>query len=146
MSQAFTVIDKLTGQAADMEQIALKEKWADGLIYCDMEGFALEQDGTLLLLDECGNFAYCPPDRFELRWSEPQPEPTEARTGEHDCGKQPGLCESTCDPEPARITDHEYRPGFMLDGETCVYPCRQPRSAHQRGEPPAPPEPGKETK
>jgi len=67
----FEVIDKTTGQFADIEQIALTEAWADKLIYCDMEGFALEQDGTLLLLDECGNFAYCPEDRFELRMLEP---------------------------------------------------------------------------
>jgi hypothetical protein len=64
----FRVIDGQTGKDADMEQIALKEPWAGGLVYCDMEGFALQQDGTLVLMDECGNFAYCPPDRFTLEW------------------------------------------------------------------------------
>ena len=63
----FTVFDKLTGEEADIIEIALKEgDWAKSLIYCDMEGFAIEEDGTLLLLDECGNFAYCPEDRFEV--------------------------------------------------------------------------------
>lgn len=60
----FTVIDKQTGQEADMERIALDEDWADGLIYCDMEGFAILQDGGLMLMDECGSFRYCPVDRF----------------------------------------------------------------------------------
>lgn len=62
----FSVIDKKTGKYPDLEKIALKEEWAQGLMYCDMEGFALEEDGTLLLLDECGRQACCPPDRFEI--------------------------------------------------------------------------------
>jgi len=28
------------------------------LVYCDLEGFALGQDGDLYILDECGNYAY----------------------------------------------------------------------------------------
>lgn len=64
----FRVIDNQTGAEADMEQIALKEAWAEGLVYCDMESFAVEQDGTLLLLDECGNFVYCPLKRFQVVW------------------------------------------------------------------------------
>lgn len=64
----FTVIDKLTGKEAVPETIALKEPWAKNLIYCDMEGFAIEEDGTLILLDECGRFEYCPEGRFEIRW------------------------------------------------------------------------------
>ena len=62
----FSVIDKKTGKYPDLEKIALEEDWAQGLMYCDMEGFALEEDGTLLLLDECGRQACCPPDRFEI--------------------------------------------------------------------------------
>lgn len=61
---AFTVIDTKTGQAPDMWEIALHEEWAQGLIYCDMEGFALADDDTLILMDECGNLRYCPPGRF----------------------------------------------------------------------------------
>lgn len=66
-THGFCVIDKLTGKDPDIEEIALHEEWAKGLIYCDMEGFAIEDDGTMMLVDECGNFAYCPADRFELR-------------------------------------------------------------------------------
>lgn len=62
----FIVIDKRTGKEADEYEIALHEKWANDLVYCDMEGFAIEQDGTLILLDECGQFVYCSSDRFEV--------------------------------------------------------------------------------
>ena len=62
----FTVIDKKTRKEADEYEIALKEDWAKGLMYCDMDGFALLQDGTLILVDECGRFEYCPADRFEI--------------------------------------------------------------------------------
>jgi hypothetical protein len=69
VSRQFFVIDKTTGQAPDMEEIALREKWADGLIYCDMEGFAVGGDGSLYLLDECGAYRSCPEDRFEIVWA-----------------------------------------------------------------------------
>ena len=67
MKVTFSVIDKTTGKKPDLKEIALNEEWAKHLIYCDMEGFAIEQDGTLILLDECGGVAYCPEDRFEVR-------------------------------------------------------------------------------
>ena len=63
---AFKVIDNQTGKEPDCAAIALSEDWAKELIYCDMEGFALEDDGTLVLLDECGKFVYCPIDRFGI--------------------------------------------------------------------------------
>ena len=62
----FDVIDTKTGEYPDLWEIALKEDWANGLMYCDMEGFAIEEDGTLLLLDECGKQAYCPEGRFKI--------------------------------------------------------------------------------
>jgi hypothetical protein len=64
----FWVLDKTTGKEADPYEIALKEEWAQDLIYCDMEGFAILEDGSLYLLDECGRYAYCDPVRFEVRW------------------------------------------------------------------------------
>ena len=66
----FTVIDKITGKEADVERIALTEEWAKGIIYCDMEGFAITDEGCLVLLDECGHFEYCDERRFEVRSSE----------------------------------------------------------------------------
>ena len=63
----FMVIDKTTGKEADMYSIALKEKWAEKLCFCDMEGFAILDDGSLILCDECGRFEFCDPDRFEVK-------------------------------------------------------------------------------
>lgn len=62
----FYVIDLQTGRPADIEAIALSEKWAHGLIYCDMEGFARLEDGSLILTDECGSYRHCPLDRFQV--------------------------------------------------------------------------------
>ena len=69
-SKTFTVIDLKTGKEADPYDIALHEDWAKHLMYCDMEGFAIEEDGSLILVDECGRFEYCPVGRFEVRWDE----------------------------------------------------------------------------
>ena len=65
-SLEFTVIDKTTGKYPDLKQLALEEEWAQNLIYTDMEGFCVDEDGNLLLMDECGNVAYCPPERFKV--------------------------------------------------------------------------------
>ena len=62
----FDVIDKTTSKYPDWEKIAIEESWANGLIYCDMDGIAIREDGTLILLDECGNCVSCSPDRFEI--------------------------------------------------------------------------------
>ena len=62
----FTVIDNQTGTYPDCEKIALNEEWARGLIYCDIDGFAINEDGSLILMDECGHCAYCPSDRFTV--------------------------------------------------------------------------------
>ncbi len=66
----FRVIDTLTGKPPDLKHIALTEAWAYGLIYCDMEGFVIEEDGGLILTDECGNLAYCPEGRFRIKVDE----------------------------------------------------------------------------
>lgn len=66
----FHVIDKKTGKEADTYNIALHEKWAKSLCYCDMEGFALMEDGTLYLMDECGKCVYADRDRFEVVWDD----------------------------------------------------------------------------
>lgn len=62
----FDVVDTKTGLYPDLEEIALKEDWAKHLMYCDMEGFAIEEDGALLLLDDCGRQACCPAGRFKI--------------------------------------------------------------------------------
>ena len=62
----FDIIDTKTGWYPDVEKIALSEDWAKGLIYCDIDCFAMQGDGTLILIDDCGNIAYPPAGRFEV--------------------------------------------------------------------------------
>jgi hypothetical protein len=62
----FSITDLKTGKEPDMGKIALEEDWAKELMYCDMEGFYIGEDCTLILADECGNFAYCPGNRFQI--------------------------------------------------------------------------------
>lgn len=63
----FTVIDTKTGKYPDMWDISINEEWAQYLMYCDMEGFAIREDGTMILLDErLGQFVDCPEGRFEV--------------------------------------------------------------------------------
>lgn len=66
--ETFTVIDTKTGKEADEYNIALYEEWAKHLCYCDMEGWAIENDGTLLLVDECGRYACADRERFKVVW------------------------------------------------------------------------------
>lgn len=66
----FRVIDNQTGKEADPNEIANEEEWADSLVYCDIEGFAILEDGNLILLDECGNYEYCPEGRFTVVFEE----------------------------------------------------------------------------
>ena len=68
----FDVVDTTTGKYPDWERIAREESWAKGLVYCDMDGIAIREDGSLILLDECGNCVACPPDRFEIRRCPPE--------------------------------------------------------------------------
>lgn len=63
---SFTVIDNNTGHYPDCEKIALTEDWAKHLIYCDIDTFAITEDGNLILMDDCGNCAYCPYGRFTV--------------------------------------------------------------------------------
>ena len=70
-SAGFTVVWAATGAPvtdAELAEIALHEPWAKGLIYCDMEGFAVESDGTPILLDECGNYRAPPAGLFKVIW------------------------------------------------------------------------------
>lgn len=62
----FDVIDTKTGAYPDVEKIALTEDWAKGLIYCDIDCFAIQEDGNLILIDDCWNIAYPPEGRFKI--------------------------------------------------------------------------------
>lgn len=65
---AFRVIDNETNKEADVYEISLNEEWAKSLCYTDMDGFAVTDGGNLILLDECGQYSYCPLDRFTVVW------------------------------------------------------------------------------
>jgi hypothetical protein len=65
----FTVIDTATGREPDLEKI-LMEDWARTLVYSDMDGFVIEDEGALLLADECGNYVIPPPGRFKVEFPE----------------------------------------------------------------------------
>ena len=69
MKQIFKVIDTRTGWdvTEDLERIALTEDWAKNLIYCDMQGWYIDTDGNLVLLDECGSYA-CPPEHYVVEF------------------------------------------------------------------------------
>lgn len=67
-NETFVVIDNETGEEADKYTIALYEDWAKHLCHCVMEGWAIEEDGTLLLVDACGQFAYADRERFKVKW------------------------------------------------------------------------------
>ncbi len=62
----FKVIDNKTGKEPDLEDIALNEEWAYRLIHCDMQGFAITDEGDLLMIDECGQYEECPEGRFTV--------------------------------------------------------------------------------
>lgn len=61
----FEVIDLQTGKCADAEDIA-NEKWAYGVGGDEEGGFMIDQDFALCLVDELGNYAYCPRGRFKI--------------------------------------------------------------------------------
>ena len=91
----FKVIDLQTDEEAHLYNIVLEsykaKTWAKNLIYCDIEGWAIEEDGTLIVVDECGNFAYPPQSRFKIVVLESNPKPLEEKEKQNfpwkDCGK-----------------------------------------------------------
>lgn len=62
----FTVIDKKTGKYPDLSIISATERWANRVDFWNIDCFGLLEDGSLILLDHCGNVSYCPDDRFEV--------------------------------------------------------------------------------
>ena len=56
---SFQVLDKKTMREVSLDDFA-ELAINNDLMEFDIEGFALQEDGTLLLCDECGRFAYVP--------------------------------------------------------------------------------------
>ena len=65
----FKVIDNRTGKEPiyDFNHL-FKEKWfkESGLIYCDISGWIIDEEGFLALTDDCNNMAYPPIERFSV--------------------------------------------------------------------------------
>jgi hypothetical protein len=38
----------------------------NGLMDCDLDQFAITEDGQLIILDDCGNFCYVPPGEYKI--------------------------------------------------------------------------------
>ena len=65
----FSVIDKDTGREVSEKVISEIAK-NSGLMEFDIDQFAVTEDGSIVLLDECGNFTYCVQDAFEIKIDE----------------------------------------------------------------------------
>ena len=65
----FEVIDPRTGGAPifDFNHV-FREKWFknSSLIYCDIAGWCIDEEGNLFLIDDCDNIAYPPAGRFRV--------------------------------------------------------------------------------
>ena len=55
----FQILDKKTMKEVNLDDFTALAR-NNNLMEFDLEGFALQEDGTLLLCDECGRFAYVP--------------------------------------------------------------------------------------
>lgn len=65
----FRVIDNKTGKEPTqrvIDNIAKKNK----LMLFDIDQFAYCEDGSIILLDDCGNIAYCDSKRFKVEFIE----------------------------------------------------------------------------
>ena len=65
----FTVIDKDTGKEVS-DYVTRQIAKNGGLIECDIDQYAVTESGSIILLDDCGNFTYLDPDAFEIRIDE----------------------------------------------------------------------------
>ena len=65
----FRVIDNKTGKEPIYDHNHLfKQKWFknSNLIWCDISCWAIDEEGNLMLVDDCDNIAYPPQDRFDV--------------------------------------------------------------------------------
>lgn len=50
----------------DAYKFCKENQWANDLIYCSLDEFAITESGYLTLTDACGNIAYCPRGIFKI--------------------------------------------------------------------------------
>lgn len=66
MDDLFIVIDNQTGEEISDAEVTRIVK-EGGLIEADIDCFAITQEGSLILLDDCGNVAYLDMSRFSYK-------------------------------------------------------------------------------
>ena len=66
LTLGFDVIDTQTGEYPKIREISRKEEWAERLIFCWMESFAISEDGNLIMIDDRGNYVRTPAGRFRI--------------------------------------------------------------------------------
>ncbi len=63
----FKVIDTKTGKEPTDRVISNIAKRGN-LIECDIDQFFVGEDGSLVLMDDCGNVSYVDTGRFKVKW------------------------------------------------------------------------------
>lgn len=63
------VVKNRDGSTPNLEQIAITESWAKDLVYCDIGGFVMDEEGNLALTDDTNAIAYAPQGRFSVVFS-----------------------------------------------------------------------------
>ena len=66
MGMTIEIIDNTTGRPPSEKLIDRIAK-EYGLMKMDIDQFAVCEDGQIILLDDCGNVAYCDMSRFEVK-------------------------------------------------------------------------------
>ena len=61
----FRIIDTKTGKEPT-EHVIYDIAVKGNLILCDIDQFAVCEDGSIILLDDCGNLTYCDTNRFKI--------------------------------------------------------------------------------
>jgi hypothetical protein len=61
----FRVIDTTTGKEPTEEVIFQLAKQGN-LVYCDIDGFYIGEDGEICLMDDCGNATWLDVERFKV--------------------------------------------------------------------------------
>ena len=73
----FRVIDMDHNEVADMNRLKVEirdnddqKHWSWGLVYTNLDGFSIDEDGDLYLHDSCGGSRMADPERFKIQWNE----------------------------------------------------------------------------
>lgn len=62
----YEIIDTRTGERAKAYEL-VQEPWAGNTRGCDWPAFAIDEDGDVMLTDDCGNYDMVPEGRVEVR-------------------------------------------------------------------------------